>query len=364
MSCGILDEGFVRMACPDCHKERLLPFSCKSRGFCPSCSKKRQLLFAEYFCDHIAEDVGHRHLVFTIPKRLRWVFARHKNLLHLLATCAYESYKLVMQEASGCEKDVGGAVCCLQTFGTWLDYHPHVHMLATWGSFDQRGGYTGANHIPKEALEAVFSEKLFNALIAEGLISEELKFEMRSWKHSGFGVFVGSLIWAQDREGLECVASYIAKGPLALHGLELKGDKVILQGPPQKHHPKYQDGIRSWHVMDFIADLVQHIPKKDAKLTLYYGWYSIRSRSYRKQHPEKFITKPVKSKTGACQGALSMGHWRRFIKKVYEVDPLLCEHCGVKMRQVANIFDPDVIFKILNHLDLLDKDWGSVRGPP
>jgi hypothetical protein len=38
LQCGILAHGFLRLGCDTCHKELLLPFSCKRRGFCPSCA--------------------------------------------------------------------------------------------------------------------------------------------------------------------------------------------------------------------------------------------------------------------------------------------------------------------------------------
>jgi hypothetical protein len=37
LTCGILAYGFVRLRCEGCMLERLVPFSCKGRGFCPSC---------------------------------------------------------------------------------------------------------------------------------------------------------------------------------------------------------------------------------------------------------------------------------------------------------------------------------------
>ncbi|PYN83327.1 MAG: hypothetical protein DMD96_02830 [Candidatus Rokuibacteriota bacterium] len=37
LTCGILAHGFARLRCTECTLERLVPFSCKGRGFCPSC---------------------------------------------------------------------------------------------------------------------------------------------------------------------------------------------------------------------------------------------------------------------------------------------------------------------------------------
>ncbi len=41
LTCGVLAHGFARLRCGDCAAERLVPFSCKGRGFCPSCGGRR-----------------------------------------------------------------------------------------------------------------------------------------------------------------------------------------------------------------------------------------------------------------------------------------------------------------------------------
>ncbi len=39
--CGLFENGFARIQCPECHAEYLLAFSCKTRELCPSCAAKR-----------------------------------------------------------------------------------------------------------------------------------------------------------------------------------------------------------------------------------------------------------------------------------------------------------------------------------
>jgi len=41
LDCANPRSGFARLRCPDCHGERLLMFSRKTRGFCPSGQAKR-----------------------------------------------------------------------------------------------------------------------------------------------------------------------------------------------------------------------------------------------------------------------------------------------------------------------------------
>jgi hypothetical protein len=37
LDCGVLARGFVRVHCDSCGMDRVVPYSCKCRGFCPSC---------------------------------------------------------------------------------------------------------------------------------------------------------------------------------------------------------------------------------------------------------------------------------------------------------------------------------------
>jgi hypothetical protein len=53
--------------------------------------------------------------------------------------------------------------------------------------------------------------------------------------------------------------------------------------------------------------------------------------------------------------------WAEMIRKVYEVDPLLCAKCAAKMKVVAFITDYEVIDRIINHLKLT---FTATKHPP
>jgi len=46
----------------------------------------------------------------------------------------------------------------------------------------------------------------------------------------------------------------------------------------------------------------------------------------------------------------SRSAWARLLKKVYEVDPLICSRCGHPMKVLAIITDTLQVVKILRHL--------------
>ena len=53
--------------------------------------------------------------------------------------------------------------------------------------------------------------------------------------------------------------------------------------------------------------------------------------------------------------------WVGMIRKVYEVDPLLCSICGGKMRIISLIEEPKTIDRIIAHLKLT---FEAERPPP
>jgi hypothetical protein len=53
--------------------------------------------------------------------------------------------------------------------------------------------------------------------------------------------------------------------------------------------------------------------------------------------------------------------WAEMIRKVYEVDPMLCPQCGGMMKVIAFLTDYSVVDKIINHLKLT---FVTERPPP
>ena len=62
LDCGHPRCGFARIRCPDCGEERLLMFSCRTRGFCPSCHAKRIEAWGEWRINF------HPHLHFLVTE--------------------------------------------------------------------------------------------------------------------------------------------------------------------------------------------------------------------------------------------------------------------------------------------------------
>jgi len=57
----------------------------------------------------------------------------------------------------------------------------------------------------------MISGKIFNLLLSNGKISEELVDLLMTWRHSGFNVFCGPRIQPGDEKAMENLARYIVR---------------------------------------------------------------------------------------------------------------------------------------------------------
>ena len=90
LRCGDLREGFLRIHCAGCGHDRLVPFSCKGRGFCPSRGGRRMEEGAAWLCERILPPVPLRQWVLSLPKVLRYLLAYDGKLCRAVAKTAMQ----------------------------------------------------------------------------------------------------------------------------------------------------------------------------------------------------------------------------------------------------------------------------------
>ena len=72
LNCGIPALGFLRVHCDTCGEDRIVPFSCKGRGFCNSCGGRRMADTAAHLVDRVFPKVPVRQWVLSLPFSLRY----------------------------------------------------------------------------------------------------------------------------------------------------------------------------------------------------------------------------------------------------------------------------------------------------
>jgi hypothetical protein len=143
LRCGILAHGFLRLGCETCHKELLVPFSCKRRGFCPSCAGRRMAQMAAHLVEHVIPWVPTRQWVVSVPIPLRYWMASSQDLtakVHTIVRRTIAQYYINQAVQGGVERPQvhPGSVTFIQRFGSALQLHVHYHLIFLEGVFLER----------------------------------------------------------------------------------------------------------------------------------------------------------------------------------------------------------------------------------
>lgn len=358
LDCGHLHNGFARVKCRDCCHEYLLALSCKRRHFCPSCHQKRVVEFGEWLCQEVIKAVPHRHFVFSIPKILRRYFLYDRNLLSELSRCAWETLKVYLKSAVPGQEAVPGAVVAIQTFGDFLGFNPHCHILCTDGCFFGEGAFRVAPSIARKDLEEIFRHKVFKVLLSKGKITEELVGKLMSWRHSGFNVFCGSRIYPRDETAMENLARYIIRASFSQVRMRYAEEEGIVV-----YRSKGDKEQKAFDALEWLAAMCSHVPGKGEQMVRYYGYYSNVCRGKRrKENQDKWIPCILEPDESSKE---SRKNWARLVRKIYAVDPLVCPKCTGQMRIISFIEDQQIVKKILAHLGLyLVRSKPLPRAPP
>ncbi len=142
LRCGVLAHGFARVRCADCAFERLVPFSCKGRGFCPSCGGRRMAERAAHLVERLLPpDVPVRQWVLSVPHRLRYRLAYDHQLCRTVLGVFVRALRSAYRRQGrrrGLRGGETGMVTSVQRFGGALNLHVHFHTLVLDGVFVQR----------------------------------------------------------------------------------------------------------------------------------------------------------------------------------------------------------------------------------
>ncbi len=266
-------------------------------------------------------------------------------------------------------------VAVVQTAGDLANWHPHVHALVSRGGWTRDWEWVPLAYVDGSAAELLYRHKVMRLLQEEGLLTEERTALLLSWRHTGFSVHNRVRVEPEDGLAVERLARYIMRPPISLERMQWGGDGEVLYQPKGGHDGRARqpgDPAETFDPAEFLARVIMHIPEPRRHLVRYYGWYSNVSRGKRARQVEAVTD------TGPCDGEQARstpsdrdhspdGHalrrsWAQLIKRIYEVDPLVCPSCGSEMKVIAFITEHEVVDAILRHL--AKAGARHPRGPP
>jgi Transposase zinc-binding domain/Putative transposase len=367
LECGDLHRGFARLACGRCRYQTILAYSCKCRLFCPSCQQKRVLLFAEWLDTHILEQVSHAQYVFTIPKLLRPIFKYHRRELGLLCQSAWQALREMFQEVAFDRSALPGVVITVQSYGDLLNFHPHIHAIASRGVWSADGCFEPIPTLDALQLMLLFRQHLLANLLACGRIGQATLDILDRFHHPGFSAYEGQSVVAGDSAARERLASYLVHAPFSLARLhyDRAAGIVSYQARASSRSDLPAPAQQRFSPLDALAALTAHIPEKRFQLVRYCGYYSNKARGQRRKRQQATasvtsVATPLPEPDQDDFRRHRRRAWARLIRKVWRADPLVCPKCSGPLRIISFIENSSAIEKILRHLKL----WSPPERPP
>ena len=243
----------------------------------------------------------------------------------------------------------------------------HVHALAPRGGWGGDGAWVPVPYLDNDLVEKLFRSKVLSLLADEGLLSSERVRLLLSWNHnSGFSVDDSVRVEPEDGKAMERTARYMLRSPLSLQRME-----YVESAKEVRYARKCVDGRpgpeERFDALDFLARVIAQIPAPRLHAVRYLGHYSNASRGRRKKGKEQPLA-PGRTRDCENDGLTDAQRrarrraWAQLVRRVYEVDPLVCPKCGGEMRIISVILEHELITKILSHL--ARKGVKPGRAPP
>ena len=158
-NCRTSEMGAHVSECESCHSRFIHYNSCKNRH-CPMCQgmevdewvdlRKEDVLDAPYF-----------HTVFSIPSQLYPLVYSNQKLLY---DAMYHAANKTLAELSADPRHFGakiGYIFILHTWGSRLNYHPHLHTIVLGGGLDKNNHWKDKGRsffLPVKVMSAVFKK--------------------------------------------------------------------------------------------------------------------------------------------------------------------------------------------------------------
>ena len=278
--------------CEDCGQLEFHYNSCRNRC-CPMC----QALPKEKWIDKRREDVldaPYFHVVFTVPQELNPLIYSNQQLLY---DALYHSVSSTISELTTDSKHLGarvGYICVLHTWGSEMNYHPHIHVILLGGGLSAKNVWRDRGEeffLPVKVLSKVFRGKYMDEL--KSLYKDnKLVFHGSSEKYRNSYNFKELLNTCYEKDwvphckktfnGAQSVINYLGK---YTHRIAISNHRIIrMDEDTVTYYVKDYRKQGKWKELtisgvEFIRRFLMHVPPKRFVRIRHYGLLCTRSKN-------------------------------------------------------------------------------------
>ena len=278
--------------CEDCCHLQIHYNSCRNRC-CPMC----QALPKEKWMDKRREDVldaPYFHVVFTVPHELNALIYSNQKLLY---DALYSSVSATLNELTLDTKHLGakvGYICILHTWGSEMNYHPHLHVILLGGGLTSKNQWRDKGNdffLPIKAISKLFRGKYLDKL-KELWEQNELRFHGSSEKYRNRYTFKELLDTCYSKKwiphckktfnGAQSVINYLGK---YTHRIAISNHRIIcMNDNTVTFYVKDYKNDGAWKELtisgiEFLRRFLMHVPPRRFVRIRHYGLLCTRSKN-------------------------------------------------------------------------------------
>lgn len=336
--CRTAEMGANISECESCHKKYIHYNSCKNRH-CPMC----QGMEVDEWIDKQQEnvlDVPYFHTVFTIPEELYSLVYSNQKLLY---DALYHAAHLTMTELSSDPKHLGakiGYICVLHTWGSRMNYHPHLHTIVLGGGLDSTNRWKDKGKkffFPVKVMSAVFKKHYLKELklLHESGKLQYLGTSQKLKNHYTFKELLNTLyakewvVYTKEAfNGANSVIKYLGR---YTHRIAISNRRIISMTSETVTYlaKDYKNGGKmipyTVKGTEFLRLFLMHVLPKGFVRIRHYGFLSCRSKKDKMDLCRKLLN---------CTQYLSKLRNKTVAEKLqilYQKDICKCEKCGGKL---------------------------------
>lgn len=343
MNCKTGQFGANIGVCEECGAVRIHYNSCRDRC-CPMCQEFPK----EKWVDARREDVldaPYFHVVFTVPQELNPIIYSNQKALY---NALYHAVSATLKELTADSRYLGadiGYISVLHTWGSAMNFHPHIHTIVLGGGLDEQKQWKDNGKdffIPTKVIASLFRGK-YLAELKQLWKQGKLEFHGSSGKYQNRYIFKELLDRCYKKkwvcyckkpfDGAESVIRYLGKYThrIAISNYRIKNvteKTVTYTVKDYKEKGRWKEKTVGGE--EFLLRFLMHVLPKGFVRIRHYGLLSSRNK---------------KEKLTLCRNLLGCKKYisklkemdaREMIRFLYKKDICKCADCGGKIIPLSN----------------------------
>ena len=259
--------GTILYGCHDCQTIKSISCCCGNRH-CPTCQHDKsdqwlhkqmeQLLPTHYFL-----------LTITLPQGLREVARSHQTIVYAaMFSCAHEALTKLAKDQRFIGSTRIGYLAVLHTWGSMLQYHPHIHLVIPGGAVSEDGDQWLSSRqdlfVHTKPLGHIFKAKFRDAMKKTHLFDN---IDPSVWKEKWVA---HSQSAGKGQNSLRYLARYVFRVAISNNRIKSIENNSITFLHKDRQRKTYK--TTTLEAMEFIRRFLQHVLPKGFMKIRHYGF--------------------------------------------------------------------------------------------